>query len=124
MFAVMRMGCLIHASHHVKHNDPIDVAWGIILMESLEICFGLVCCTVPALTPVRDHWTKLYWRKNRGTIELRSCNSHETNQTGLWQGPTGGRVKAFVTLGDGAVERVRDLGPNDIQVTKEYVVVP
>lgn len=127
MCAVLRIDCIIHASK-VPKSDPVNASWGIVLMEAFEVSLGMICCCVPTLRPVSDHWLKRWWHPNGGNIELRRCGSNESSQSEtsrIWQGRTGGRVKAFVSLEQRPREEItRDLGPNDIQVTKEYIVVP
>ncbi|KAF2733411.1 hypothetical protein EJ04DRAFT_553345 [Polyplosphaeria fusca] len=128
--AVMRIDCLI--SRVPQNVDASSVSWWNVIRGSSEITLGMWCCCIPTLTPVRDHWLKRWYHPNDGNIRLRRFNSNGTAASGgselsrIWQGRTGGRVKAFVSVDDSSSERNKDVeeNPNQIKVTKEYIVVP
>lgn len=121
--AVLRIDCLI--SRIPQNTDPGSASWWNVIRGTSEIALGLICCCTPTLTAVRDHWLKRWYHPNDGNIRLRRFDSHgsggsETSR--IWQGRTGGRVKAFVSVDSS--ERDKDVRGNDIKVTKEYIVVP
>lgn len=127
--AVLRMDCVFPFFADIQ-TDPIGAAWGRMLFSPLEIAVGIIAASIPTLTPFHARWRdERRHLPKEGTglrrLKIRSSSSGSSTSNlnpAHWVGKAQGQVNAFVSLEDGGKsnERVRDLGPHDIKVTKEY----
>ncbi|KAF2866962.1 hypothetical protein BDV95DRAFT_648047 [Massariosphaeria phaeospora] len=132
--AVLRMDCVLPFFKADYYDDPIGASWGRMLFSPLEIAVGIIICCVPNLTSLHAGWREQRRghlpKEGTGLRRLKIRSSSNGSSTSnlnpaMWvPRGTNGQVNAFVSLDDGGKsnERVKDLGPQEIRVVKEYNV--
>lgn len=122
------MDCIVPFFGADRTVDPINASWGRMLVSPLEIAMGAICCCIPHLSALRDGWRDKRTRTPRdcatGLRRLKFGNRSSSSNLPIFAGETYGDVKTLVSLEDGARsgKRIHSFAPQDIKVTKEYIV--